>query len=168
MAIRVGDRIPSVTFKWMGSESPIDVRSSTTDEVFRGKTVAVFGLPGAYTPVCSEEHLPGFVRHAEELKAKGIDAITCISVNDPFVMQAWAQELNVSNDVMMLCDPKVEFTNAVGLCLDLSDFGLGDRSERYSMLVEDGVVKALNVEESILSCEMSSAEALLEQVEACV
>jgi peroxiredoxin len=165
MTIKVGDRIPSVTFQWMGSESPIDVRSSTSDEIFKGKTVAVFGLPGAYTPVCSEEHLPGFVNHAEELKAKGVDTVACISVNDPFVMQAWAQDHNVSNKVMMLCDPKVEFTNAVGLCLDLSDFGLGDRSERYSMLVEDGVVKALNVEESILSCEASSADALLEQVE---
>lgn len=166
MTIKVGDRIPSVAFKWMGPESSIDVRSSTSDEIFKGKTVAVFGLPGAYTPVCSEEHLPGFVGHAEELKAKGVDTIVCISVNDPFVMQAWAQDLKVSNNIMMLCDPKVEFTNAVGLCLDLSDFGLGDRSERYSMLVEDGEVKALNVEESILSCEISSADALLEQVEA--
>lgn len=166
MTIKVGDRIKSATFKWMGTESPIDVRSSSSDEIFKGKTVAVFGLPGAYTPVCSAEHLPGFVNHADELKANGVDTIACISVNDPFVMQAWAQDHNVSNNVMMLCDPKVEFTNAVGLCLDLSDFGLGDRSERYSMLVEDGVVKALNVEESILSCETSSANALLEQVEA--
>ncbi|MBT8113012.1 MAG: peroxiredoxin [Gammaproteobacteria bacterium] len=166
MTIKVGDRIPSATFKWMGTESPIGVRSSSSDEIFKGKTVAVFGLPGAYTPVCSAEHLPGFVNHADELKANGVDTIACISVNDPFVMQAWAQDHNVSNNVMMLCDPKVEFTNAVGLCLDLSDFGLGDRSERYSMLVEDGVVKALNVEESILSCETSSANALLEQVEA--
>ncbi|MGI9227523.1 MAG: peroxiredoxin [Gammaproteobacteria bacterium] len=168
MTIKVGDRIPSAIFKWMGNESPIDVRNSSSDEIFKGKTVAVFGLPGPYTPVCSAEHLPGFVHHADELKAKGIDAIACVSVNDPFVMQAWAQDHNVSNDVMMLCDPKVEFTNAVGLCLDLSDFGLGDRSERYSMLVEDGVVKAINIEESILSCEMSSADALLEQVEAYV
>lgn len=164
MAIKVGDRIPSVTFKWMGSDSPIDVRNSTSDEIFKGKTVALFGLPGAYTPVCSQEHLPGFINHADELKAKGVDSIACVSVNDPFVMQAWAKDHNVSNNVMMLCDPGVEFTNAVGLCLDLSDFGLGDRSERYSMLVVDGVVKALNVEESILSCELSSADALLEQV----
>lgn len=164
MTIKVGDRIPSVTFKWMGPDSALDVRSSSSDEIFKGKTVAIFGLPGAYTPVCSEEHLPGFVNHADELKAKGVDTIACVSVNDPFVMQAWAQDHKVSSDVMMLCDPKVEFTNAVGLCLDLSDFGLGDRSERYSMLVEDGVVKALNVEESILSCETSSADALLEQV----
>jgi len=92
MTIKVGDRIPSVTFQWMGSESPIDVRSSASDEIFKGKTVAVFGLPGAYTPVCSEEHLPGFVNHAEELKANGVDTIACISVNDPFVMQAWSQD----------------------------------------------------------------------------
>lgn len=164
MTIKVGDRIPSVTFKWMGPESPIDVRSTSSDEIFTGKTVAVFGLPGAYTPVCSEEHLPGFVNHADKLIAKGVDAIVCVSVNDPFVMQAWAQAHNVSDKVRMLCDPKVEFTNALGLRLDLSDFGLGDRSERYSMLVEDGVVTALNVEESILSCEVSSADALLELV----
>ena len=164
MTIKVGDRIPSVTFKWMGSDSSVDVRSSNSDEIFKGKTVAVFGLPGAYTPVCTEEHLPGFVRHADELKAKGVDTIACIAVNDPFVMQAWAQDHNVGDKVMMLCDPKVEFTNAIGLNLDLSDFGLGDRSERYSMLIEDGVVTALNIEESILSCEVSSVDTLLEQV----
>ncbi len=164
MTIQVGDRIPSVTFKWMGNESPIDVQTTTSDEIFKGKTVALFGLPGAYTPVCSAEHLPGFVNHADKLLAKGIDTIACVSVNDPFVMQAWAQDLNVTNKVMMLCDPKVEFTNAIGLTLDLSEFGLGNRSERYSMLVEDGMVTAINVEESILSCDVSSADALLELV----
>ena len=164
MKIKVGDRIPSTTFKWMGPESELDVRDSTSDEVFKGKKVALFGFPGAYTPVCSLEHLPGFVKHADELRAKGVDTIAGVSVNDPFVMQAWAQDHNVGEDIMMLCDPKVEFTNAIGLSLDLSDFGLGHRSERYSMLVEDGIVKALNVEESILSCEASSATALLQQV----
>ena len=164
MTIRLGDRIPPVTFMWMGPESPIDVRNISSDEIFEGKTVAVFGLPGAYTPVCSAEHLPGFVKHADQIKSKGVDSIICVSVNDPFVMQAWAQDHNVSNNVMMLCDPKVDFTNAIGLNLDLSDFGLGDRSERYSMIVEDGIVTALNVEESILSCEVSSADALLELV----
>lgn len=164
MPINVGDTIPSVTFKWMGTDSQIDVRNSTSDEIFKGKKVALFGLPGAYTPVCSEQHLPGFVKHADELKAKGVDTIACVSVNDPFVMQAWAQDHNVGDKVMMLCDPEVEFTKAIGLNLNLSDFGLGDRSERYSMLVEDGVIKALNVEESILSCEVSSVDALLDQV----
>ena len=164
MTIHIGDHIPAVTFKWMGSESPIDVRSSTSDEIFNGKKVALFGLPGAYTPVCSVEHLPGFVKHADELKAKGVDIVACVSVNDPFVMQAWAIDHNVGDKVMMLCDPEVEFTNAIGLNLDLSDFGLGNRSERYSMLVDDGVVTALNVEESILSCEASSVDALLEQI----
>ena len=162
MTIKVGDRIPSVSFKWMGSESSLDVRSSSSDEIFKGKTVAVFGVPGAYTPVCSEQHLPGFVNHTDELIAKGVDAIACVSVNDPFVMQAWAREHNVSNEVMMLSDPEVEFTNAIGLSLDLSDFGLGYRSERYSMLVEDGVVTAINVENSTLACGVSSAGALLE------
>ena len=164
MTIHVGDRIPPVTFKCMGPESPIDVRNATSDEIFKGKKVALFGLPGAFTPVCSVEHLPGLVNYADELKARGIDTIACVSVNDPFVMQAWAQDHNVGDKVMMLCDPKVEFTNAIGLNLDLSDFGLGDRSERYSMLIEDGVVTALNIEESILSCEVSSVDTLLEQV----
>ena len=164
MTIHIGDHIPAVTFKWMGPESPIDVRNSTSDEIFKGKKIALFGLPGAYTPVCSAEHLPGFVNHADELKEKGVDIVACVSVNDPFVMQAWAKDHNVGDKVMMLCDPEVEFTNAIGLNLDLSDFGLGNRSERYSMLVDDGVVKALNVEESILSCEASSVDALLEQI----
>ncbi len=148
----------------MGSESNIDVRSSTTAEIFNGKKVAIFGLPGAYTPVCSEEHLPSFVQHAAELNEKGVETIVCVSVNDPFVMQAWAQDHNVGENIMMLCDPKGEFTNAIGLNLDLSDFGLGDRSERYSMLVDDGIVTALNVEESILSCNVSSGNALLDQL----
>ncbi len=164
MAIKIGDRIPSATFKWMGPDSPLDVRDCTSEEIFTGKTVAVFGLPGAYTPVCSEQHLPGFANHADQLAAKGVDTIACISANDPFVMQAWAQEHNADDKIMMFCDPKAEFAKSIGLSLDLADFGLGDRSERYSMIVEDGVVKALNVEESILSCEVSSADALLEHV----
>lgn len=164
MAIKVGDKTPSVIFKWMGSESPIDIRNSSSDEIFSGKKVAIFGLPGAYTPVCSEEHLPSFVQHADELIEKGVETIACVSVNDPFVMKAWAQDNNVGENIMMLCDPNAIFTNAIGLNLDLSDFGLGNRSERYSMLVEDGVVTALNVEESILSCDVSSGNALLNQL----
>lgn len=164
MAIKTGDRVPSVTFKWMGPDSPLDVRDSTSEEIFTGKTVVVFGLPGAYTPVCSEQHLPGFINRADDLAAKNVDTIACISANDPFVMHAWAQEHNVNDKIMMLCDPEAEFTKSIGLSLDLADFGMGDRSERYSMIVEDGVVKALNVEESILSCEVSSADTLLEHV----
>jgi len=163
MTISVGDSIPACTFIWMGADSELDVRNSTSDEIFKGKKVAVFGLPGAYTPVCSAEHLPGFVDVSKALLDKGVDTIVCISVNDPFVMNAWAKDHNVGDNIMMLCDPKAEFTNAIGLKLDLSDFGLGDRSERYSMLVEDGVITALNVEESILACDISSANALLGQ-----
>ena len=164
MAIEVGERVPSAVFKWMGPDSPLDVRNSSSEEIFEGKTVAAFGLPGAYTPVCSEQHLPGFAKHAGDLIAKGVDTIVCISANDPFVMQAWAQEQGVGSRVMMLTDPGAEFAKSIGLGLDLSDFGLGDRSERYSMLVKDGVVTVLNIEESILACEASSANVLLEAV----
>lgn len=163
MTIKVGDSIPACTFMWMGPDSELDVRKSTSDEIFKGKKVAVFGLPGAYTPVCSADHLPGFVDIAKTLLDKGVDTIACISVNDPFVMDAWSKVHNVGDNIMMLCDPTAEFTNAIGLKLDLSDFGLGDRSERYSMMVEDGVITALNVEESILACDISSANALLGQ-----
>ncbi len=164
MTLKVGDRIPSATFKWMGPDSPLDIRNSTSEEIFAGKTVAVFGLPGAYTPVCSEQHLPGFVELANELTAKGVDTIACISANDPFVLQAWGQEYKADRSIKMFCDPGAEFAKSIGLGLDLSDFGLGDRSERYSMIVKDGVVEALSVEESILACDASSADALLEHV----
>jgi peroxiredoxin len=163
MTIKVGDSIPASSFMWMGSDSEIDVRTSTNDEIFKGKKVAVFGLPGAYTPVCSADHLPGFVKVAEALLAKDVDSIVCISINDPFVMDAWAKEQGVGDKIQMLCDPTAAFTKAIGLELDLADFGLGIRSERYSMIVDDGVVSALNVEESILACDASSADALLAQ-----
>ena len=161
MAIAVGDKVPSVTFKQMGSEGPGDVSS---DELFSGKTVGVFGLPGAFTPVCSAQHLPGFVSNADALKAKGIDSIACVSVNDPFVMQAWGEAQNVGDKVMMLSDHAGDFTRAIGLTLDLADFGLGERSQRYSMIVEDGVVKTLNVEESPLNHDGSSATCMLGQI----
>lgn len=163
MVIKVGDNIPASSFMWMGTDSEIDVRNSSNDEIFKGKKVAVFGLPGAYTPVCSADHLPGFVKIADDLLAKGVDTIACISVNDPFVMDAWAKAQGVGSNIMMLCDPKAEFTDAIGLKLYLGDFGLGDRSERYSMLVDDGVVTAINVEESVLACDLSSANTLLAQ-----
>jgi peroxiredoxin len=163
MAIKVGDRIPVSSFMWMGSDSEIDVRTSTNDDIFKGKKVAVFGLPGAYTPVCSADHLPGFVKVADALLEKGVDSIVCVSINDPFVMDAWAKAQGVGENIQMLCDPTAAFTKAIGLDLDLGDFGLGVRSERYSMIVDDGVVSALNVEESILACSASSADALLAQ-----
>lgn len=164
MTIQVGDKLPSVTFKRMGTESAVDVRDITTDEICRGKKVVIFGLPGAFTPVCSAEHLPGFVARADELKAKGCDSVVCVSVNDPFVMSAWGEAQKANDKVMMLSDHEGDFTRALGLALDLSDFGLATRSERYSMVVEDGVVTALHVEDSILACDVSSSDTLLAEV----
>ncbi len=164
MVIKAGDGIPASAFMWMGPDSETDVRHGSSDDIFKGRKVVVFGLPGAFTPVCSAEHLPGFVKIADDLFAKGVDTIVCISVNDPFVMAAWAKAQGVSDKIMMLCDPKAEFTDAIGLKLDLGDFGLGERSERYSMLVDDGVVTVVNVEASAIACDLSSANTLLEQV----
>ncbi|MGI9293227.1 MAG: peroxiredoxin [Pseudomonadales bacterium] len=164
MTIKVGDRLPSVAFKQMGPDGPVDVRDVSTEEVFRGKNVVLFGLPGAYTPVCSAEHLPGFVAQADALKAKGVDSVVCVSGSDPFVMQAWSEAQHAGDKVAMLSDHNGEFTRAVGLTLDLSDFGLGERSERYSLIAEDGVVTALHVEESILSCDVSGSDAVLAEV----
>ena len=158
--VKVGDRLPSVMFKQLGAEGPADVSS---DELFSGKSVALFGLPGAFTPVCSAQHLPGFVEKADALKGKGIDTIACVSVNDPFVMQAWGEANNVGDKVMLLADCSGEFTRAIGLATDLTDFGLGERSERYSMIVEDGVIKTINVEANILAHDVSSVDTLLAQ-----
>jgi peroxiredoxin len=161
MAIKAGDRIPAATFKQMGPEGPADI---STADLFAGKTVVIFGLPGAFTPVCSAAHLPGFAKKADAIRDMGVDAIACVSVNDPFVMQAWGDAHGASDSVMMLADCDGSFTRAVGLAIDLSDFGLGERSERYSMIVKDGLVEAINVEESILAHEASSAETLLAQL----
>ena len=161
MAIEKGAKIPSVTFMYMSPDGPKSIDSS---EVFGGKRVALFGLPGAYTPVCSAGHLPGFVEQADALKAKGIDSIVCVSVNDPFVMDAWGKANNAGDKVMMLADPKGDFTRATGLAVDLGDFGLGERTQRFSMIVEDGTVTAINVEASVLEHGISSAEAMLGQV----
>lgn len=164
MVIKVGDNLPASTFMWMGPDSEIDVRVSTSSEIFEGKKVAVFGLPGAYTPVCSADHLPGFVKVSDSLLKKGIDSVVCISINDPFVMDAWAKAQGVGDNIQMLCDPTAAFTIAVGLDLELADFGLGVRSERYSMIVDNGTVVRVNIEESILACNASSADALLTQI----
>lgn len=160
MAIQPGDRVPAVSLMVMGPDGPSTLG---TEELFGGKRVAVFGLPGAYTPVCSAQHLPGYVAKAEALKAKGIDAIACISVNDPFVMKAWGDAHEVGDTVQMVADPKCSFTQALGLTTDLSDFGLGERSERYSMIVDDGSVTTVNVEKSVLDHDVSSVDTLLSQ-----
>lgn len=160
MAIKVGDKIPSGKLKYMSKDGPKDI---TTDELFKGKKVALFALPGAFTPTCSAKHLPGFVHNAEQIKRKGIDAIVCLSVNDAFVMDAWGKNQNVGDKVMMLADGSADFTKALGLELDLTPNGMGVRSKRYSMLVDDGVVKQLNVEKPG-AFEVSNAETLMKQL----
>ena len=160
MAIKVGDRVPSVTLRELTSEG---MKEITTDELFRGKKVALFAVPGAYTRTCSQRHLPSYVTNAGALKGKGVDAIACLAVNDAFVMGAWGKEHGADGKVMMLGDGSGDFTRAVGFELDRTSAGMGVRSQRYSMLIEDGVVKQLNVEPSG-EYGVSSAEAMLEKL----
>jgi peroxiredoxin len=160
MTIKVGDKLPNLTLTQATAEGPKPV---STDELFKGKTVALFAVPGAFTPTCSAKHLPGFKQQAPTLKGKGVDAIACLSVNDPFVMRAWGEDQAVGEDVLMLADGNGEFTKAVGLELDASRFGMGPRSQRYSMIVEDGVVKELNVE-TAGEFRVSAADYLLAQL----
>lgn len=143
MTIKVGDKLPSVTLTEATAEGPKPVKS---DDFFKGKRVALFAVPGAFTPTCSAKHLPGFKQAAPDIKGKGVDTIACLSVNDAFVMRAWAEDQAVGEDIAMLADGSGDFTKAIGLEMDATGFGMGKRSQRYSMLVEDGVVKALNVE----------------------
>jgi len=157
MTIKVGDKIPSTKLKYKAADGVKDI---TTDELFGGKKVVLFALPGAFTPTCSAKHVPGFVQRAAEIKAKGVDTIACLSVNDAFVMGAWGKEQNADGKVMMLADGNGDFTKAVDLELDARANGLGIRSRRYAMVVENGVVKALNVE-APGAFEVSSAEAIL-------
>ncbi|HEX9465800.1 MAG TPA: peroxiredoxin [Alphaproteobacteria bacterium] len=159
MAIKVGDKVPSGKLKFMSKDGPKDI---TTDELFKGKKVALFALPGAFTPTCSAKHLPGYVQNAEQLRTKGINTIACLSVNDAFVMDAWGKNQNVGEKVMMLADGSADFTKALGMELDLTPNGMGLRSRRYSMLVDDGVVKQLNVEKPG-AFEVSNAETMLKQ-----
>lgn len=158
MAIETGSKVPPGKLKQMTADGIKDVDMS---ELLAGKKVILFGLPGAYTPVCSTQHLPGFIEEAEKLKAEGVAAIACVAVNDPFVMSAWGKEHGAEGKVMMLCDADASFTKSLGLDLDLADFGLGVRPKRYSMVVEDGVVTTVNVEGSIFDHGASSASHLL-------
>ncbi len=160
MTIQVGDHLPEAALRTMTAEGPA---AKTTAEIFGGKTVALFAVPGAFTPTCSAKHLPGFKQHAADLKAKGVDLIACVSVNDVFVMNAWGQDQDVGADVLMLADGNGEFSKAVGLELDGSKFGMGPRSQRYSMVVKDGVVSQLNVETGG-EFRVSAAEYMLEQL----
>ena len=160
MTIKVGDKIPSAKLHIMTEQGPKDV---TTDEVFKGKRVVLFALPGAFTPTCSAKHLPGFVQNASAIRAKGIDTIACLSVNDAFVMDAWGKEHGADGKIMMLGDGSAEFTEAIGLSVDRRSAGMGIRSQRYSMIVDNGVVTALHVEPSG-EYGVSSAEAMLEKL----
>ena len=160
MTIKVGDKVPSATFTVFTANGPGPL---TTDELFKGKTVALFAVPGAFTPTCSARHLPSFKDHAADLKAKGVDTIACVSVNDVFVMKAWGENQGVGDNILMLADGNGDFTKAIGLELDGSRFGMGPRSQRYSMIVKDGVVTELNVE-SGGEYRVSSAEFMLEQL----
>jgi len=160
MTIKVGDKIPQSSFKYLTSEGPKEISS---DELFGGKKVALFAVPGAFTPTCSQRHLPGYVDKAAQLKAKGVDTIACVAVNDAFVMGAWGKDQSCGDKVMMLADGSGDFARAVDLELDLTKGGLGKRSQRYSMLVDNGVVKALHVE-SPGKFEVSDAETMLKDL----
>jgi len=146
MTIKVGDRLPEATFRTMGADGmPKETKSA---EVFGGKKVALFAVPGAYTPTCHKQHMAGFVQNFDELKKKGFDVVACTSANDIFVLTNWAKDSKADGKIMMLADGSAEFAKKVGLDIDLSVRGMGIRSRRYSMIVEDGVVKALNIEEA--------------------
>ena len=160
MTISVGDRVPSATLMTMTETGPAPVQ---TDEFFAGRTVALFSVPGAFTPTCSAKHLPGFIDHAAEIRAKGVDEIACIAVNDAFVMGAWGKSAGADGKVTMLADGNGDFAAALGLTMDGSKFGMGRRGQRFSVLVKDGVVDRLNIEEPG-AFRVSSAEHMLEQL----
>ena len=156
MTIQVGDKIPACTMKTMGDQGPADI---TTDDIFSGKKVVLFAVPGAFTPGCSLTHLPGYVVNADKIKARGVDSIVYMSVNDAFVMDAWGKTQN-AEELLMLADGNGEFTAALGLELDGSGFGLGTRSQRFAMIVEDGSVTHLNVEPGA-GVDVSSADTMM-------
>ena len=156
MTIATGDKIPAVTLKIMGAKGPEDI---STDTIFKGKKVVMFAVPGAFTPGCTVTHLPGYVVLADKIKAKGVDSIVCLSVNDAFVMGAWGKSQN-AEELLMVADGNGEFTKAAGLEMDATGFGMGTRSKRYAMIVDDGVVSHLAVEPAG-GIEVSAAEAIL-------
>lgn len=160
MPIKVGDKMPSGTLTLATKDGPQKV---STDEFFKGRKVVLFSVPGAFTPTCDAKHLPGFVEKAGELKGKGIDAIGCLSVNDAFVMKAWGKSQNTDGKVEMLADGNAEYTKALGLDMDASGFGMGIRGQRFSLLVDNGVVKQVNVEDKG-EFKVSSAEHMLGQI----
>jgi glutaredoxin/glutathione-dependent peroxiredoxin len=162
MTIKVGDKLPEASFTVMSADGPAP---KTTADVFSGKKVALFAIPGAYTPTCQQQHMPGFVTRVDELKGKGIDAIACTAVNDVFVLTQFAKDTGAEGKILMLADGNADFAKKIGLEIDLSGFGLGTRSKRYAMLVEDGVVKVLNVEDSPPAHDKSSAATLCSMID---
>jgi peroxiredoxin len=160
MTIKVGDKMPKGQFTRMGANGPEPL---STDDLFNGKKVVLFSVPGAFTPTCSAKHLPGFIQNFDALKKKGVDTIACMAVNDVFVMKAWGESSKATDKVMMLADGNGEYARALGLELDASKFGMGQRSKRFSVIVDDGVVKQLNVE-APGKFEVSNAETILAQL----
>jgi len=160
MTIKAGDRMPSGTLKTMTKDGPKDV---STDELFKGRKVVLFSVPGAFTPTCDAKHLPGFVQLAEQLKAKGVDTLACMAVNDVFVMNAWGKSSNVGDKVLMLADGNGDYAKALGLELDGTKFGMGTRGQRFSVLVRDGVAEQVNIE-APGQFKVSSAEQVLGQL----
>jgi peroxiredoxin len=158
MTIQVGEKLPEATFKTMTAEGPKEVG---TDALFSGKTVVLFAVPGAFTPTCHRNHLPGFLENAEAIKAKGVDEIAVVSVNDVFVMDAWAKATGADGKIVFLADGSADFARKVGLVMDASGFGMGLRSKRYAMVVKDGVVSVLNIEEAPGQATVSGAAAVL-------
>jgi peroxiredoxin len=161
MPIKVGDKLPNATFRVMTAEGP---KPRTTDEIFKGKKVALFAVPGAFTPTCNNLHMPSFLNNAAAIKAKGVDTIAVTGVNDVFVMEAWKKSTGADGKIDFLADGNAEFAKAIDMAFDGSGPGLGTRSKRYSMLVEDGVVKKFNVEDAPGKCDISGGQALLAQL----
>ncbi len=162
MTIKVGEKLPETSFTVMTGDGPAP---KTTAEIFAGKKVVLFAIPGAYTPTCQQQHVPGFVARADELKGKGIETIACTAVNDVFVLTQFAKSTGAEGKIVMLADGNADFAKKLGLDIDLSGFGLGVRSKRYAMLVDDGVVKVLNVEESPPEHDKSSAATLCSMID---
>jgi peroxiredoxin len=160
MTIKVGDKLPDATFRVMKDGKPADL---TTADLTKGKKVALFAVPGAFTPTCSARHLPGYKEKAADFRSKGVDTVACVSVNDVFVMNAWGKDQQVGDDVVMLADGNGVFAKAVGLEMDGAGFGMGQRSKRYSMIVDDGVVTTLNVE-APGEFKVSAADYMLDQL----
>ena len=161
MPIKVGDKLPNATFRVMTGEGP---KPRTTDDVFKDKKVVLFAVPGAFTPTCSNLHMPSFINNLDAFKKKGIDTVAVTAVNDAFVMKKWAEATGGDGKIEFLADGSAEFTKGVDMVLDATAGGLGIRSKRYSMLVDDGVVKTVNIEEAPGKCELTNGQTLLSQI----